>query len=141
MPTDGINEKLIALTTDLVSVESGQMILSFTGNNFSYGSEELTVRVSLPTGDYSEVIGTFVSTGRFTAGGGEINFRDVVSETEIHSFRLVRNGQVMEGTTDFAPVIQLEPPESAGYQCLGNSLTLQYDAVGVRISEEFQRQP
>lgn len=140
LSTEGASEKLSTLTSADFSVVGGQIYISFIGSDFAYGSELLTVRFSPPSGGFAEVEGVFLATGRFRTEGGRLYFSELVSETEISGFRFNLDGVIMEGPAGAAPEIRLEPPGVGVYTCLGDTLSIQYEANGMTITETYQRQ-
>ena len=141
MTTQDASEKLVILAGDSFNVVDGEIYISFTGSEFAYGSESLTTQFSPPDGGTFEIEGTFLATGGFSAAGGPISFYDMVSETTITAVRLHRGGQTIAGPTDGVSDMRMEPPDVAGYECLGDSLVITHDPAGITVVEKYQRQP
>jgi hypothetical protein len=141
MTTQDASGKLVILAGDSFKVVDGEIYISFTGSEFAYGSESLTTQFSPPDGSTFEIEGTFLAAGRFSAANGKISFFDTASETTITAVRLHRGGQTMAGPTDGVSDMRMEPPDVAGYECLGDSLIITHDTAGITVVEKYQRQP
>jgi hypothetical protein len=141
MTTQDASEKLVILAGDTFNIVDGEIYISFTGSEFAYGSELLTMQFSPPDGGTFEIEGKFLAAGRFSAAGGKISFFDTVSKTVITAVRLHRGGQTIAGPTDGVSDMRMEPPDVAGYECLGDSLIITHDTAGTTVIEKYQRQP
>ena len=108
-----------------LTIPTGTLVLSFTGDEFAYGSRDLVMRIDNP-GGYLEAEAVFLHSGNFATTGGVLITSNVVSNAEAMTWRAVINGQTTEApgpNAVFFPV-----PGGSPYACSGDALTI--DSVG-----------
>ncbi len=123
MSNEDVNSTMQALVPiPNLSIPSGTLVMRFTGNDFSYASDNLTMRIEMP-GGYMEAEAAFLFTASFSTSDGRINFTNTVQDTEIFVWRAVINGEVSEiaGPNNLTFPI----PGNGPYGCSADALTFE----------------
>ena len=68
-------------------VQEGTMAMSFSGENYTYGSENFVLRMDTKPGEYFEGAATFTAVGTFSTANGEIVFANTTNTQTISSWR------------------------------------------------------
>ena len=104
-------------------VQEGSMAMSFSGENYTYGSENFVLRMDTKPGEYFEGAATFTAVGTFSTANGEIIFNNSTYTQNIASWRAFVNGEYIE-VPGGAPQISFGFPGSGLYTCNGDTLTV-----------------
>lgn len=104
-------------------VQEGSMAMSFSGENYTYASENFVLRMDTKPGEYFEGAATFTAVGTFTTANGEIIFKNTTNTQNITSWGSFINGEYIE-VPGGAPQISFGFPGSGPYTCNGDSLTV-----------------
>ena len=105
-----------------LTIPSGNLVLEFTGNDFSYGSRDLIMRIDIPDG-YMEAEAAFLYTGGFSTTGGMIVLSEIVYSAEAFTWRAVIDGEMEEMP---GPNALLFPVPGGGpYECSGDALVIE----------------
>jgi len=104
-------------------IREGSMAISFSGENYTYGSENLVLRMDTQPGEYFEGVASFTAVGTFTTANGEIIFDNTTNTQTIYSWRVFKNGEFTE-VPGGAPQISFGFPGSGLYTCNAGSLTI-----------------
>ena len=108
-----------------LSIPSGTLQISFTGDEFAYGSRDLVLRATNP-GGYLEAEAVFLHSGNFSTTGGLLITANVVSNAEAMVWRAKIDGEITEAAGPNAVFFPV--PGGGPYECSGDSLTI--DSVG-----------
>jgi hypothetical protein len=104
-------------------IQEGSMAMSFSGENYTYASENFVLRMDTKPGEYFEGAATFTAVGTYTTANGEIIFNNTTNTQNITSWRSFINGEYTE-VPGGAPQISFGFPGSGPYTCNGDSLTV-----------------
>ncbi len=104
-------------------IREGTMAMSFSGENYTYGSENLVMRMDTTPGEYFEGSASFTAIGTFSTVNGEIIFDNTTNTQNISSWGAFRNGEFTE-IPGGAPQISFGFPESGLYTCNGDTLSV-----------------
>lgn len=104
-------------------VQEGTMAMSFSGENYTYSSENFVLRMDTKPGEYFEGAASFSAVGTFSTANGEIIFANTTNTKTINSWRAFINGEYTE-VPGGAPQISFGFPGSGPYTCNGDSLTV-----------------
>lgn len=120
MSNENVNTLMLSLTPVPLILPTGTLVMSFTGDDFSYGSDGLTIRMDIP-GGYMEADAAFLFTGNFATSGGSIEFGQTVYSAEAFTWRAVIDGEMEETTGPNA--IAFPMPGNGPYLCDANLLS------------------
>ena len=138
------NEDVNALMSSLVTVPGlsiplGTLEMAFIEGEWSYGSNELLVRMDVP-GGYMEADAAFLFTGKFTSSEGSITFNNIIYDAEAFSWRAYINGEMME--VEGPSALAFPVPGNGPYNCSGDSLSFDTTSgTGSVVGLFFTRQP
>jgi hypothetical protein len=104
-------------------VQEGTMSMSFSGEDYTYSSENFVLRMDTKPGEYYEGAASFSAVGTFSTANGEIIFDNNTNTQTISSWRAFINGEYIE-VPGGAPQITFGFPGSGQYTCNGDSLTV-----------------
>lgn len=140
MSNEDVNALMSSLTTvPGLSIPLGTLVMNFTGNEWSYGSNELLMRADVP-GGYMEADALFLYTGNFSTSSGMITFTNVVGDIETLAWRASINGgmeQITGPSAIFFPV-----PGNGHYNCSGDYLSFEVNSGATGTAGLFfTRQP
>ena len=139
MPNEDVNTLMLSLTPVPLSLPTGTLAMSFNGDDFSYGSDDLTIRIDIP-GGYMEADAAFLFSGAFATSGGLIEFGQTIYSVEAFTWRAMINGEMEETTGPNA--IAFPMPGNGPYQCNANSLSFgATSGTGDSVVLTFSRQP
>jgi hypothetical protein len=138
------NEDVNSMMADLayvpgLSIPTGTLVMSFTGNDFAYGSRDLVMRIDMPDG-YMEAEAAFLFTATFTTAEGMLMLSDIIYSAETFVWRAVIDGQVEE--TAGPNTLLFPAPGNGPYGCSADALTIQTaGGAGGPVVLFFTRQP
>ncbi|MEZ0396769.1 MAG: hypothetical protein ABWK53_10130 [Anaerolineales bacterium] len=123
MSNEDLNSTMQALTgIPNLSIPTGTLVMSFTGDDFSYASDNLTLRMDMSDG-YMEAEAGFLFTALFSTSNGIITFTDTVYDAETFVWRAVINGEVSEIAGQ--NTLRFPVPGSGPYGCSADALTFE----------------
>lgn len=123
MSNEALNSTMQALAPiPNLSIPTGALVMTFTGNDFAYGSDNLTMRMSMP-GGYMETEAAFLFTASFSTSNSVIQFTNTVYETEEFVWRAVIDGEVSEVAGP--NMVRFPVPGNGPYGCSADALTFE----------------
>lgn len=137
------NEDVNSLMQDLaplpnLTIPTGTLTMTFTGNDFAYGSDNLTMRADI-SGGYMETEAAFLFTASFSTSNGVISFANTVYDVETFVWRAVIDGNVTE--MPGSATIQFPIPGNGPYGCTADALTFEVTGSSGPVVMIFTRQP
>jgi hypothetical protein len=139
MSNENVNTLMLSLTSVPLILPTGTLVMSFTGEDFSYGSDGLTIRMDIP-GGYMEADAAFLFTGAFATSGGSIEFGQTVYSVEALTWRAMIDGEIEETTGPNA--IAFPAPGNGPYLCDADLLSFNATSgTGDSVVLTFFRQP
>lgn len=123
------------------SVPQGTLTMSFTGESYTYASDEFVLRMDVKPGEYFEGVATFTAVGTFSTADGQILFANSTYTQNITSWRAFINGEYIE-VPGGAPQISFGFPGNGPYTCSGDTLTVgTRDTANTPVPMIFTRLP
>jgi hypothetical protein len=139
MSNENVNTLMLSLTTVPLSIPTGTLVMTFTGGDFGYASEDLTIRIDIPDG-YLEAEAGFLFHGKFDTSGNSIEFSSTVYDVEAFTWRAVIDGMTEESVGPNA--IAFPIPGNGPYLCSANTLSFNtVSGTGENVILTFTRQP
>jgi hypothetical protein len=139
MSNENVNTLMLSLTPVPLILPTGTLVMSFNGDDFSYGSDGLTIRMDIP-GGYMEADAAFLFSGAFATSGGSIEFGQTTYSVEAFTWRAMIDGEMEEATGPNA--IAFPMPGNGPYLCDANILSFSTTSTtGDSVVLTFFRQP
>ncbi len=137
MSNENVNTLMLSLTPVPLILPTGILVMSFNGNDFSYGSDGLTIRMDIP-GGYMEADAAFLFSGAFATSGGSIEFGQTVYTAEAFTWRAMIDGETEEAVGPNA--IAFPMPGNGPYLCDAHLLSFNTtSATGDSVILTFTR--
>lgn len=123
------------------SVPQGTLTMTFTGESYTYASEEFVLRMDTKSGEYFEGVANFTAVGTFSTTDGKILFENSTYTQNITSWRAFINGEYIE-VPGGAPQISFGFPGNGPYTCSSDTLTVgTRDTANTPVPMIFTRIP
>lgn len=144
MPSEDVNSLMQRVIPIPNMSFRGSLTMSFSGNEFTYASDGMTMRVDTPNG-YMEADTIFLVTANFSTNNGVITLYNTIADSSVLVWRGMVNGDFGEVQ---GPIntLQFPSPDNAPYVCTADTLTFQtrtFSASGPSGFTEmtYRRQP
>ncbi len=144
MPSEDVNSLMQRVIPIPNMSFRGSLTMSFSGNEFTYASDGMTIRVDMP-GGYMEADAIFLVTANFSTNNGVITLYNTIADSSVLVWRGMVNGDFVEVP---GPIntLQFPSPDNSTYVCTADTLTFQartFSASGPSGFTEmtYRRQP